>query len=123
MCAVCLFWGADLWLRHSWQMSTIQNSKKSWLATGSLLAVWWRMRSLGLRLPLSSSGCHPPDSLPLVGDGLVRSLLILLWYSLSPLFCEWAWQCLRLELFMGKLFLSLSFFLAGYPTVWVAVSR
>ena len=23
--AVCLFWGADLWLQPSWQMSTIQN--------------------------------------------------------------------------------------------------
>ena len=31
-CAVCLFWGADLWLRPSWQMSTVQNPKKSWLA-------------------------------------------------------------------------------------------
>ena len=39
-CAVCLFWGADLWLRLSWRMSTVQNPKKSWLATGSLLAVW-----------------------------------------------------------------------------------
>ena len=39
-CAMCLFWGADLWLRPSWGMSTIQNPKKSWLAAGSLLAVW-----------------------------------------------------------------------------------
>ena len=39
-CALCLFWGADLWLRPSRQMSTIQNPKKSWLVTGSLLAVW-----------------------------------------------------------------------------------
>ena len=37
---VCLLWGADLWLRPSWQMSTVQNPRKSWLATGSLLAVW-----------------------------------------------------------------------------------
>ena len=36
----------------------------------------------------SGSGCCPPASLPLVGDGLVRSQLALLWYSLSPLFCE-----------------------------------
>ena len=28
-CALCLFWGADLWLRPSRQMSTIQNPKKS----------------------------------------------------------------------------------------------
>ena len=39
-CAVCLFWGADLWLQHSWRMSTIQNLRKSWLETGSLFAVW-----------------------------------------------------------------------------------
>ena len=65
-------------------------------------------------------------SLPLClrwGEGPIRSRLVLLWYSLSPLFCEWAWQCLRLELFTGKFSLSLSFFLSGYPTVWVAVSR
>ena len=30
--AVCLFWGAYLWLRPSRRMSTIQNPKKSWLA-------------------------------------------------------------------------------------------
>ena len=51
--AVCLLWGADLQLRPSWQMSTAQDPRKTWLATGSLLAVWWRMPSLGLRLPLS----------------------------------------------------------------------
>ena len=28
-CAVCLFWGADLWLRPSQQMSTVQNPRKS----------------------------------------------------------------------------------------------
>ena len=39
-CAVCLLWGADLWLRPSWRMSTVQNPRKTWLATGSLLAVW-----------------------------------------------------------------------------------
>ena len=32
-CAVCLFWGADLWLQPSRRMSTVQNPKKSWLAT------------------------------------------------------------------------------------------
>ena len=35
--------------------------------------------------------------LSLAGDGLVHSWLALL----SPLFCEWAWQCLRLGLFTG----------------------
>ena len=42
-CAVCLLWGADLRLRPFWQMSTIQDPRKTWLATGSLLAVWWKM--------------------------------------------------------------------------------
>ena len=37
-CAICLFWGADLWLRPSWQMSTVQNPKNSWLAAEP--AVW-----------------------------------------------------------------------------------
>ena len=39
-CALCLYWGADLWLRPSWQMSTVQVPRKTWLATESLLAVW-----------------------------------------------------------------------------------
>ena len=37
----------------SWQMSTILDPRKTWLATGSLLTVWQRMPSLGLRLPLT----------------------------------------------------------------------
>ena len=51
--------------------------------------------------------------------GLVCSRLALLWYSLNPLFCEQVRVCLRLELFVGKLSLSLSLFifsLSGYPT-------
>ena len=39
-CAVYLFWGDDLWLQPSQRMSSVQNPRKSWLATGSLLAVW-----------------------------------------------------------------------------------
>ena len=31
-------------------MSTVQDPKKTWLSTGNLLTVWWKMRSLGLRL-------------------------------------------------------------------------
>ena len=67
------------------------------------------MLSLGPRLPLSSSGGRPPASLPPAGHGPVHSLPALLWYSLSPLFCEWAQQCLRLGLFAG-IVLSLSLF-------------
>ena len=43
----------------------------------------------------------PPASLSLVGDESVHSQLALLWYSLSPLLCEWAKKCLRLGLFTG----------------------
>ena len=57
------------------------------------------------------------------GNGPVHSQLALLLYSLSPLFCEQARLRLRLELFTGKLSLSLFFSLSGYPTVWVAISR
>ena len=54
-CAVCLFWGADLRLQHSWQMSTVQDPEKTWLATGNLLTVWGKMPSLEpkLQLPLA----------------------------------------------------------------------
>ena len=42
-------------------------------------------------------------------DGPVHSRLALLWYSFIPLFCEVARLCLRLELFVGKLSVSLCF--------------
>ena len=48
-----LFWGADLSLQTSWWMSTVQYPRKTWLATGSLFTVWWRMLSLVPKLPLS----------------------------------------------------------------------
>ena len=44
------------------------------------------------------------------GEGPIHSWLALLWHSLSPLFCEWARLCFRLELYAGKFLLSLSFF-------------
>ena len=123
-CAVSLFWGADLWLQPSWRMSTLQNPSKSWLATKPAYSLV-EDASLGRRLPVSGSGCPPPTPTCLspAGDGLVRSLLALR-DSLSPLFCERAWQYLRLGLFVGQFWLSLSFFsLSVYPTVWVAISR
>ena len=39
-CALCLLWGADFWLRTSWRTSTVQDPRKTWLATGSLVTVW-----------------------------------------------------------------------------------
>ena len=72
-CATCLPWGADLWLRPSWWMSTIQDPRKTWLVTGSLLSVWWRMLSVGQDcspacLSASGRGCAGPQpaSSPLV---------------------------------------------------------
>ena len=97
---MCLFWGADLWLRPSQQMSTVQDPKKSWLATKSA-AVWYRMslRGRDCLLPaLAAFAC-----LCLAGDGPECSQLALL----SPLFCERAWQCLRLGLVSGSLSHSL----------------
>ena len=78
---LCLFWGANLWLQLSWQMSTVQDPRKIWLATENLHAVWEEMPSLGPNLPLSfwlwlapaclpaSSGrwaCPQPASSPLI---------------------------------------------------------
>ena len=63
-CVVCLLWGADLRLQPSWQMSTIQDPRETWLATGSLLTLWWRMPSLAWRIP----GMEEPGRLPSVGS-------------------------------------------------------
>ena len=57
-CALCLLWGADLWLRAPWWISTVQVPRKTWLATGSLLTVWERMRSLGLSLTAWTGACQ-----------------------------------------------------------------
>ena len=90
-------------------MSTVQDPRKTWLATGSWPTVWWVMPSVDLWLPLafqlwlsctclSASGgvwasLHSPSS-P--------------WHSLNPLFCERAKLHLKLELFMKRSLRSLS---------------
>ena len=74
-CAVCLLWGADLWLRPSWWMSTVQDRRKTWLATRSLLAVWYRMPSLGPSLPLAFWLWLPPACLSASGEGWAGLLL------------------------------------------------
>ena len=82
-CALCLLWGAGLWLGLSWQMLTVQIPKESWLAK-KLACSLVDDTSLGPRLPPSGSGCpRVPVSR---GHGLVCSQLALR----SPLFCEWA---------------------------------
>ena len=55
----------------------------------------------------SSSGCGRPASLPLVGEGPVRSRLALLWCLLNPLFCEWARLRVRALCGESSLFYSL----------------
>ena len=62
-CAVCLLWRADCWLRPSWEMSTVQGPRKTWLATGC-----W---SLGLRLeqPLAFRLWLSPTCLSASGGG------------------------------------------------------
>ena len=49
----------------------------------------------------------PPGCLSLAADGPVRSLLALLWYSLSALFYERAWQDSSVSLSLFFFFLSL----------------
>ena len=88
---MCLFWGANLWLQPSRQMSTIQNPKKSWLTMKPACSLV-DDASLGPRLPPSSLAALA--CLSLVGDGPVCSQLALL----SPLFCERAWWCLTRSL-------------------------
>ena len=76
-------------------MSTVQDPRKTWLGTGSLLLLWWRIPSLGPRLPLAFRLCYLPPALCLwQGERPVHSWLGLLWCSLNPLFCEWARLCL-----------------------------
>ena len=82
---MCLHWRADLRPQPSWQLSAIQDARKTWLATGSILTVWWGM-------PLAFSLWLSLSRLPLClwwVEGLVCSRPALLCFSLNPLFCEW----------------------------------
>ena len=72
-CAMCLLWGVDLWLRPPWQISTVQDPRKTWLGTGRLLTVWWRMPSLGPRLPLVFQLWLTPTCLSASSRGWGRS--------------------------------------------------
>ena len=49
-CAICLLWGADLRLQPSWQMSTVQDPRKTWLATGACSQFGGGCWPLGLRM-------------------------------------------------------------------------
>ena len=54
--AMCLFWGAGLWLRPSRRMSIVQSPKKSWLAMKSACSLV-SDASLEQRVPPSGPGC------------------------------------------------------------------
>ena len=116
--AVCLLWGAALRLLPSWQISTIQDPRKTLLATGSLLTVWWKMQSLGedCSSPLpSGSGCHTAAS-PALGREGPKQQLACSPCSLghNPLFCEHArGHHMALEPFVGKV---LFFFLSHWQS-------
>ena len=78
-CALCLFWGADLWLWPSQRMSAIQNLRKS------LVRNWKPVCNLvGDAISGSEfTPFHPGTCLPTAsggGDGPVCSWLALLWY-------------------------------------------
>ena len=122
-CAVCLLWGADLRLQLSWQMSTVQDPRKTWLATGSLLTVWWGMMVSGAEIApclLALSVTCLPASLPPVGGwGLYAAGWLS--FGIRSILCSVSGPGCALKPFTGKF--SLSFFLPGHPTVWVAISR
>ena len=107
---MCLFWGADCWLQSSGWMSSIQDPRKAWLATGNLLAVWWRMPSLGPSVLLSGCGCCPsaPSLQQGMGPSAASSHLVF-----AQSFVLWVGQqCLKFGLFTGMFSLSLSLFLS-----------
>ena len=84
-CAVCFFWGADLWLRPSPWMSTVQSPKNSWLATKPACSLV-NDASLGTRLHPSGSGCPllPASSRGWAGPQLASSAQsFVLWAGLA----------------------------------------
>ena len=89
-------------------MSSVQDPRKAWLATGSQLTVWWRMPSLGLFAPFwlwMLPACVPASCGGWAGSLPASSPLVF-----AQSFVLWARQCLRLGVFVGKFSLSLSFF-------------
>ena len=107
---MCLLWEADLRLRYSWQMSTVQDPRKTWLATGSLLSLLEDVVSgakiaAALCLPALAVTCL---SFCLQGErALYSSQLAVLWYLLNPLLCEYSrGHHVLLEPFEGKVFFS-----------------
>ena len=89
-CAMCLFWGADFWLLPSKRMSPVQDPRKAWLATGSLVTVWW-IRLWGLVCPFLALAafCLPP-CLPASSGGWAGLLLASSLLVFAQSFVLWA---------------------------------
>ena len=114
---VCLLWGTDLWPRTSWQMPTVQDPRKMWLATRSLLTVWWKMLVSGAEI--GAVPCLLALAVAcLSASGGVRGLYAAgyLSFGICSILCSVSRPGCPLELFLGKF----SFFiLSGDPTVWL----
>jgi len=86
-------------------MSTIRDPRKKWLATGSLLAVWWRMQVSGAE----TAPCLPAlavTHLPLCLWRRERAYMQPAsspWYLLNPLFCEWVRLHVRAYYYLPKI--------------------
>ena len=122
-CDACfLLWGADLRLCHSWQMSTVQDSRKTWLANGSLFKVWWKMRCLGpgLQQALAFRLWLSRACLSASREGRPHMAAGLLSFGICSILCSVSMPGLTaLEPFVAKFFF---FCLSGSPMVWVAIS-
>ena len=109
-----LLWGADLRLPHSWQMSTIQDPRRTRLETGSLLMVRWRMpvSGRGCRSPLpSGSVCGMPASVSRVGRRALYTASYLS-FCICSILCSVCRPGCLLEPFTGN---SSSLCLSGDP--------
>ena len=106
-CSVCLLWGADLRLWPPWQTSTIQDCRKMWLATGSLLTVGGGCQSLGLRLLLAFQLwlLHTCLSASGQGEGPVHFTAGYLSYGICSILCSVSGPGCKLEPFTRKFFL------------------
>ena len=59
-CAVCLLWGADLWLQPSWRMSTVKDPRKTWESARSLVEDAISRAEFALCLPTLAVARLPP---------------------------------------------------------------
>ena len=97
-----------------------------WLATGSLLIVWWRMPSLWLRFPLAFQLWLSPTCLSASSGGMDQPAASQLSSGIRSSLCSVSKPgCALGQSFSRESSLSRFYFfpLSGYPTVWVAISH